>query len=781
MKNFSEEEWKNQLKAISHANKEQVESSTIIIEEIAKSVDAANLFITMVAGMSLGPAEQRDEARYGSVPARLEVLAYQLFPFFKSPVSEELNPWHITECRDALEKLFITSNVLGIFSSEDRSGNPIDRLVDEIQRHTKIVRGSAFPEQTTDEIIGVQGRFESWFNQRVGIGPNRAQEALWNILSTLENNANSFMPEIRGYVEYLETSWQTSKQNARKKSPNQLSETDNFLLATFKTKEDVAVYGHIDALTKLAPEIFPVNKDDLTNMDPPLTESEWNALIDLIGLTVINRSHMTDAVEVRQKPLFVLPDDRVLLVDISNALDVLWDEFERVAKNHQKFFQRKYQRRKANWLEDKAIEHLSKIFPSRHIYSSLTYPDPDKEDTDGAIAEIDAVIKWGPFLILIEAKARQFRLESQLGDVGRFRTDIKDNVEDAFEQARRALRYINQNDKVEFVENASQKKLTINKDEIYRIYLLTVSQHHLAGFATRLATLQDLGLFKDGEYPISISIADLGMVSDFCDGPDIFLHYIEKRLSIQKSSENILADELDFFGAYLDTRLQAERIWQKRTESKNYDAIWLSGWSDQFDAWMMYKRGELSELPIIKLDVPEKIQDILTELRRRNDDASKWIAFSILDMSDSTLDAIAHAFKEIELARPKSGMFRRFVYQEGEVVVSITASLTVSPKQLQERTSLRTVLEKYRRRVTKSIGFGVMILETSRPFEFAVWDEGAWQYDEELERLLEDEPPFLPSPGQKLPGRNKPCICGSGKKYKKCCLRKIEASRKRLS
>lgn len=25
-----------------------------------------------------------------------------------------------------------------------------------------------------------------------------------------------------------------------------------------------------------------------------------------------------------------------------------------------------------------------------------------------------------------------------------------------------------------------------------------------------------------------------------------------------------------------------------------------------------------------------------------------------------------------------------------------------------------------------------------------------------------------------LPGRNEPCICGSGKKFKKCCLEKFE-------
>lgn len=32
----------------------------------------------------------------------------------------------------------------------------------------------------------------------------------------------------------------------------------------------------------------------------------------------------------------------------------------------------------------------------------------------------------------------------------------------------------------------------------------------------------------------------------------------------------------------------------------------------------------------------------------------------------------------------------------------------------------------------------------------------------------------MPIKKHKLPGRNDPCVCGSGKKFKKCCLHKFE-------
>jgi len=45
--------------------------------------------------------------------------------------------------------------------------------------------------------------------------------------------------------------------------------------------------------------------------------------------------------------------------------------------------------------------------------------------------------------------------------------------------------------------------------------------------------------------------------------------------------------------------------------------------------------------------------------------------------------------------------------------------------------------------------------------------EYKWEYDADVEKLIEDEVPFWPDPSMKMPGVNAPCFCGSGKKYKK--------------
>ncbi len=208
---------------------------------------------------------------------------------------------------------------------------------------------------------------------------------------------------------------------------------------------------------------------------------------------------------------------------------------------------------------------------------------------------MDIAIEWGPFLLLIEAKAKQFRMESQLGDIGRLRTDIKKNVEDAFEQAKRAVNYIENTDSPEFIEKSTNRILKIDKSKIKRTFLLTISLHNLAGLATTLAVFQDIGLFRDSDYPFSVSIADLEFIVEFCDGPDVFLNYIEKRLEIQKLDIDFRGDELDLLSAYLSTRLQKQKLWER--DDERFNAFILTGWSAVFDDWMWHKQGIIAEKP----------------------------------------------------------------------------------------------------------------------------------------------------------------------------------------
>ncbi|MGD9949714.1 MAG: YchJ family protein [Desulfobulbus sp.] len=69
-------------------------------------------------------------------------------------------------------------------------------------------------------------------------------------------------------------------------------------------------------------------------------------------------------------------------------------------------------------------------------------------------------------------------------------------------------------------------------------------------------------------------------------------------------------------------------------------------------------------------------------------------------------------------------------------------------------------------RATALAGERLIVLRERSRF---VREEGGWRYlDGEF---IEEEQPSIPSPAAKTKkvGRNDPCPCGSGKKFKKCC------------
>lgn len=755
---------KNVMENIAKDAESEAQKSLSKIFEIARSVDAVDLFVALSANMAFGPGDYISEATHGNVPAKMELFAYYIFPFFGERKESLITPWETQHCWETLDKLFISRMHQKMFS-ETREQKPgeLDHLSRSIRLTTEIVRGSAYPEQTKEEILSIQGKFDAWFAKRVGISPSRAVDLLWAIIKTQEDSANGFI----GYVLAGRDAYANLWKAAKRKPHHQRDDVEQQIISVCADRQTAGIFGFVKHLNELSPSKIPVSLSTIKFLDPLPTLEEWSALCELIGLTVEKREKMSDPVEVRQRPLFVLPDNRVLLIDISNALDCLWESFEKIARTDQSFFDRQYQRRKTEWLESKIFELLKKLFPAKQIYHHLSYPDPDKPN--GATAELDFAILWPPFIVLVEAKARQFRIESQLGDTGRLRSDIKANIEDAFKQAKRARRYIDGTDKPEFIEIGTGRKLTFEKKGIYRTYLLTVSQHHLAGLVNHFAELKELGLFREGEYPLSICLADLEMIMGHAIGPDVFLHYIEKRIEILHDPVEVMADELDFFGAYLSCRLRADRIGKK-----GVDFVSLGGWSEKFDALMAYRRGERDHAPVIELEVPSEIKNILLELRRRTDDpGARWIAVSLLGMSDAALQAVAQSIEEIRVATLTSGMFRSLSFQDGDTVISIVASLDLPAGMLRERTNLKTAMEKYRRKVKKSIGIGIMVADSEKPFDCATWVEGPWKYDEKIEEALKTEPKINPVRGQKLPGRNEPCFCGSEKKFKKCCLPRI--------
>ncbi len=429
------------------------------------------------------------------------------------------------------------------------------------------------------------------------------------------------------------------------------------------------------------------------------------------------------------------------------------------------FFSSRYEPRRSTWAHKTTVEQLLRVFPPEAVYESVSYPDPDKPS--GATAELDVAVWCDPFLILAEVKAGHFRLESHLGDLPRLRTDLLKNIGDAFKQGVRAAKYVNSADQVEFRETQTGRSLKITRKDIREVFIMTVSLRQFANLATYLAATESLHLFQGDEYPWAISLADLEIVTQFCTGPDVFLHYFKRRLDLQRGTIEIAGDEVRVFGAYLLTRLGPEVFRDSSGKIPNF--VSFADTHLEFDAYMEFRRGERRDCPKIELQLPPRVAALLVELRKRHRPREgRVIAHTILSLSNHDLMELDEMLESLLRSSAVPGRSGRYVYARHDLLICV-CGLDEGSEDPVVKARRVAQIEKYKRRAGMAICLVLRPSPCVLQLASVAFVEGPWKTDLLIECALEDE---LLIPKSSPPKPFEPCFCGSKKKYRKCCGRK---------
>jgi len=730
------------------------------VDKLAGELDAEYAFECLVTSSLSRVAGGYEELEHGSFPALVELAAFYLMPRFG--LGGDRDPGKIQKIIDALNNFHgLRVFVSGLdINYEDKE---LAFIRSWLVMRAESVRGTAYPPHLRARIEGIQKPFDNWFEKVIGVSPSRALQ----ILDVYEDAAKQNFHETK---ERLREVMDDVAKLAERFGDSIIAPTDPHIV-----REKDAVRERMENFMEKMPTSIAPSRNQLAERISDFKQTEWEGLRDLIGLTPETRKKIEKPRDVQNRPVYYLSGDRLLFFDRASVYDALFEAFDQLTRTDPKFRDVKYIPHLSKWVETEVSICLKRIFPPDNTFTSLTYPDPDKA---GGEAELDTAVFWSPFLLLGEVKGKQFRPRSRTGDPARLRDDLRANIEDAFTQATRATRFIESADVVKFKEKGTGRTLEIRRRDLQRIFPISITLHHFAGLTTQLAWLKNIGLFKGSAYPWSVSLGDLDIITRFADTPDVFLHYIQRRFDLQRSEKNIMADELDLFGTYLDSRLHPSQFWDSTTEGGKHPILFMiSGGSERFDEWHEAEIGRREKHPDIKLDFPPRLTDVLRELRLRKDDASRWIAFALLDLSPGAVSQLEKDLADVRKRAEPGTRLPRATLKDGDVAVSIIACNGLSVEELHRQAVFRVNLEKYRLRTSASLLIAIDVLNRKQPFEFALWAEGPWKREEIFEKFLADDKPAAII-SDRIPGRNDPCPCGSGKKFKKCCIGKVQLERR---
>jgi len=428
-------------------------------------------------------------------------------------------------------------------------------------------------------------------------------------------------------------------------------------------------------------------------------------------------------------------------------------------------------------MEGEIANFVRRLFPPDNVFCNACFADPDNP---GGETEADVIAVWGPFLVVLEAKGKKIHRTALRGSMTKLKQALGNNVQDAFYQARRVIRVVEQAGRIRFKERKSGRTVEVTRDQLRRVMPVSVTLQHLSGLTTQLAVTQRLGLFKGDAYPWSVSIDDFDVITRFVGWADVLLHYIERRTAHQSVDISLSGDELNIFGQYLENRLDPT-IYEQNPEIAQHSGprmISFDGGEEQFEA--VYTAEWYGRTPSgepLELKVPSQIREVLQELRNRGDYGARWIAFALLGLSTPALAKLNAGIRDLRKIRAHGRFMPRVTAHEGDVVVTVVVHAGLDEETFRENAMFRTRLEKYATRARAAVTIGINQRDTEKPFELALWMEGEWDYDETLEELLgrdRAKPKTMQvlKRGKKF-GRNDPCPCGSGKKFKRCCIGSI--------
>jgi hypothetical protein len=422
---------------------------------------------------------------------------------------------------------------------------------------------------------------------------------------------------------------------------------------------------------------------------------------------------------------------------------------------------------------------LSDQLPGAVVYQEVYYKDP----VTNQWSENDTLVLIDDVLYLIEAKAgAAATIASPALDFRRHAQSVQDLVLKAYKQCERFFNYLNSADEVPLYSRADGKYRECGRirHSDYRVMLpigLTVESFSpMSTFCKELPQVEPL-LGKHAF--ISMSIDDLFVLKRILPTPGVFAHYMEVRQAVAGMKHAHLFDEFDHLGAYITKNRFDEDIADQFREGEANMVVW-DGMSNVIDR--SYEGENWEESPIPMQEFPDELLMLLGALdntrsqgwlsaesliRNYGDQARKDLAKLLSDLGE-TIGQYAERY--FAFAGDDQLLFVWMQSSEhGAEWERIYDKASAAALCVESPDVLGVFIEVGTGRTYKN----AQCFKVDAPSEQTAKNAHIFEYAKRmsLKRKEANVPQAAdkskPKKEKKI-GRNEPCPCGSGAKYKKC-------------
>lgn len=465
-------------------------------------------------------------------------------------------------------------------------------------------------------------------------------------------------------------------------------------------------------------------------------------------------------------PLLRMPDGRLLSLQSYGLAEALYDApFFWMTQD--KPYRPTLTKNRGDFTEAFVAERLALVFGRNRVFANVDI----WESKASKAGEIDVLVLWGDRAIVVQAKSKRLTLEARKGNDQCIRDDFRRSVQDAYGQAVLCAQCLG--DK-RYTLTAADGAVVTLPHELQEIYVFcVVSDHYPAlGFQTHqfLRTVEVARV----QPPLVMDVFALDAMTEMLQSPLQFLSYVNRRANY--SDQLLAAQELTILGYHLKQNLWIE------------SDVGLLHIGDDFSAGldlaMAVRRagvaGAATPDGILTRYGTTTLGRIVQEIEARPEPATINLGFMLLALGEDTFRNTSRAIDKLAERSRADGRNHDMTLGLGTAESGLTVHCNDDPApaagpRLESHCERRKYTEK------ASSWFGLCMSARGPSVRFGVSLTHPWAKSAEMDEATKDMKPPEPigkalgglfqGKRQKV-GRNDACPCGSGLKYKRCCLGK---------
>ncbi|NIK53670.1 SEC-C metal-binding domain-containing protein [Xanthomonas arboricola] len=464
-----------------------------------------------------------------------------------------------------------------------------------------------------------------------------------------------------------------------------------------------------------------------------------------------------------ESPFIPIGGERVLLFQSYSIYEALYDSpFYWMMRDEN--YRPTAAKHRGDFTEAFAARRLEHVFGSKHVHQNVNMLRGKKE----IVCEIDILVVFGDRLIVVQAKSKKLTLEARRGNDGQLRKDFAGAIQSSYDQAYLCADKIICGECRLVGSDSKEISLPYPPKEIFIFNV--VSDHYPAlAFQTR----QYLKYKETAQIrsPFVMDVFLLDALTEMLDSPLRLLSYAKHRA--ENTQRIALSHEFTALSFHLKRNLWIE---------SQYAMVLLDDdIAIDLDLAMMVRRDNVPGSPtpegILTRFAGTLLQKLLKQVEQDPSPFSLELGLALLKLSEDSCRTIDRGLQFITRQTKADGKPHDFTI--GGQGGGITFHCNVEPsEEAMAKLGGYCRLRKYTERAQQWIGIS---LNSEVNPQFGVLLDNEWEQSDEMDAATTElRKPMMPASFiqmmgsrrvQKV-GRNDPCPCGSGRKFKKCCIDK---------